>query len=508
MLHCFEHERAVLRPFFQQSIGKRKMADPVPERDTDRADRLKRFRSDLGAIAFSDDPQTLKATSRDWSAVSPLLRKSLRGRVADAIVVPHTRDEIVSIIKAAVAHGIKLIARGGGTANYGQSVPLDGGVLVDFRNYAGIVHSNATHVRALAGTNMEALDAALRPHGRELRIHPSTRHASTLAGFIAGGSGGIGSIRYGLLRDRGNITAIQLLSIEAEPQTIELRGKATGLAHHAYGTNGLIVEIEMPLTTAWAWREAVFAFPTFADALACGVRAGSEDALLLKVLSLQEWPIPNLMPSLGGIVPDGHTMLSTMVARQHRDELVELAGEFGGKLVCEAEEGQGPYGEPLYKFCYGHSLAQVQKREPKFTSVQTLFAAADLKRQIGDLHPTFAGRLPFRLEFQKSQGRLVAVGSPLFVYENEAQMAAIVAQIQAGGGQVANSHTTSVRAVGMKVMSDEDLGFARRMDPHGLLNPGKIDLAAGESEALKTGLATSGWHVEERTPRASPRQPA
>jgi hypothetical protein len=34
------------------------------------------------------------------------------------------------------------------------------------------------------------------------------------------------------------------------------------------------------------------------------------------------------------------------------------------------------------------------------------------------------------------------------------------------------------------------------MDPLGLLNPGKIDLATGETAALKTSLATSGWHAE------------
>jgi FAD/FMN-containing dehydrogenase len=503
LLHSFALAHGAACPKIQQSRERVEMADPISKHVAEDAARLARFRRAIGSIAYSDDPQTLKATSRDWSAVSPLLRKSLRGRIADAIVAPATRDEIVAIVKAAVAHGIKLIARGGGTANYGQSVPLDGGVLVDFRGFVGIVGVTATHVRARSGTNMEALDAELRKRELELRIHPSTRHASTLAGFIAGGSGGIGSIRYGLLRDRGNISAVEMLSIEAEPQTVELRGKATGLAHHAYGTNGLILEIELPLAPAWEWRETVFAFPDFAAALACGVRAGSEDALLLKVLSLQEAPIAQLMPTMAGLVPEGHTMLSAMVARQHRDELVELVEEFGGNLASDAAEGQGPYGEPLYKFCYGHSLAQVQKREPKFTSVQTLFANADLKRQIGDLHPIFAGALPFRLEFQKSQGRLVAVGSPLFVYQSEAQMAAIVAQIQAGGGQVANSHTTSVRAVGMKVVSDADVAFARRMDPLGLLNPGKIDLAADETQALKTGLATSGWHVEERSARAS-----
>jgi FAD/FMN-containing dehydrogenase len=464
----------------------------------DIAARLAGFRREIGDIPLTDDLQTRKAMSRDWSSVSPLLRKSLRGRIADAVATPRDRSDIETLIRAAVRTRMPLIARGGGTANYGQSVPLAGGVTIDFRNFAGLVASDRTRMRALAGTNTDTLDAELRAKGMELRIHPSTRHVSTLAGFIAGGSGGIGSIRWGLLRDRGNISAIKLLSIEETPREVELRGKDVLLAHHAYGTNGLIVEIEMPLEPAWEWRELVFAFPDFKSALDAGIRLGHEDALLLKVLSLQEWPIARLMPALGAAVPDGHTMLSTMTAAQHRDEVVELAVEYGGTLVHDHAEGQGPYNEPLYRFCYGHSLMQVQKKDMKYTSVQTMFGGDDLRGQLMGLHPEFAGTMPFRLEFQKSQGKLVAVGSPLFLYECEAHMADIVRRVQASGALVANSHTTSIRNVGMKTLTQADLDFTRKMDPHGLLNPGKVDLA---DDALDTALGVSGWHFEEAETR-------
>jgi hypothetical protein len=191
-------------------------------------------------------------------------------------------------------------------------------------------------------------------------------------------------------------------------------------------------------------------------------------------------------------------MISTMAAAQHRDEVVELAAEYGGRLVHDHAEGTGTYGEPLYRFCYGHSLMQVQKKDTKYTSVQTMFGGDDLRGQLSGLHPEFAGTMPFRLEFQKSQGKLVAVGSPLFLYKSEAQMADVVRRVQASGANVANSHTTSIRNVGMKTLTQADLDFTRAMDPHGLLNPGKVDL---DDETLETELGVSGWHFEEATAR-------
>ena len=54
---------------------------------------------------------------------------------------------------------------------------------------------------------MNDLDAATRPNGWELRMHPSTKRMATIGGFVGGGSGGIGSINYGGLREPGNILA-------------------------------------------------------------------------------------------------------------------------------------------------------------------------------------------------------------------------------------------------------------------------------------------------------------
>ena len=70
-----------------------------------------------------------------------------------------------------------------------------------------------------AGIKLAELDAATIADSRqELRLHPQTHKTGTIGGYIAGGSSGIGSITWGLLRDRGNILVTRVVTMEAEPR--------------------------------------------------------------------------------------------------------------------------------------------------------------------------------------------------------------------------------------------------------------------------------------------------
>ena len=48
----------------------------------------------------------------------------------------------------------------------------------------------------------------------------------------------------------GAVTALQVMTVEAEPRLIELRGKDILKVMHAYGVNGIITEVEVPLAPA------------------------------------------------------------------------------------------------------------------------------------------------------------------------------------------------------------------------------------------------------------------
>lgn len=182
-------------------------------------------------------------------------------------------------------------------------------------------------------------------------------------------------------------------------------------------------------------------------------------------------------------------MANCYVAQFCFPAFVDLVSEFGGVIVANNASGENPFGAPLYEFAYGHGLRQLQKVDPTFTGFQGMFPADRLIDSIEAFHGDIAGSVPMRLEIFWSEGEVVAMGSPVFSFETEARMAAMVELLQSHGAAVANSHTTGVREVGIKRITERDVEFKREMDPYGLLNPGKLNFEA----MLHTNLPTSGW---------------
>src|SRR5260370_37151010 len=119
----------------------------------------------------------------------------------------------------------------------------------------GLTLAAVDNVRAIApggvisdpGAVIADIEKQTRLGGQELRLHPSTYATASVGGFVAGGSGGVGSIRWGGLRDRGNIIRLKVATMEAAPQVLELTGDDLHEVAHAYGTNRIIIEAEMPL---------------------------------------------------------------------------------------------------------------------------------------------------------------------------------------------------------------------------------------------------------------------
>src|SRR5438045_9616918 len=112
----------------------------------------------------------------------------------DAVVQPATLSELERVVAVGVRQRVPITVRGAGTGNYGQSVPLYGGILIDMRRLNRIDFVDNDSIEVEAGAVWEAVEGVARQHGRELRGMPTTYHLATVAGFLAGGSAGLGVV--------------------------------------------------------------------------------------------------------------------------------------------------------------------------------------------------------------------------------------------------------------------------------------------------------------------------
>ena len=154
--------------------------------------------------------------------------------------------------------------RGAGTGNYGQAVPLHGGVVLDLARMDRIEAIQPDGVAVCEpGVRLGVLENEARKAGWELRCYPSTIVKASLGGFLGGGSGGIGSVAHGGLRDFDTVRALEVVTMEAEPRVVRHEGEAVHDILHAWGTNGVITRIWLALTPAVEWSQCAVAFDTF-----------------------------------------------------------------------------------------------------------------------------------------------------------------------------------------------------------------------------------------------------
>jgi FAD/FMN-containing dehydrogenase len=452
---------------------------------------LTAFRSEIADIPFTDDPAQVRRKSRDFTN-SPILREEAEGKVADLLVMPRSKDDVLKVARACARHRVPLIARGAGTANFGQGIPMAGGIILDMTALTRVLWVRDRKVRTEPGISMLDLDRQLQgEHGLELRMHPSTRW-STLGGYLAGGHVGIGSCAYGILHDRGNIAGIEAVSVEEEPRIVELRGSEVNRVHHAYGTNGIITEIEMPLAPAYRWLEAIVEFPDFMQVVQFLIDLCTEQGIIKKLATGNGWPLPRIFQPLAHYVTPGFSTAHVMIADEFREAFASLVNDSRGRLVYAGLEGQGPFKMPLYEFSFGHVRRQIDRFDSSLIANFGMFPAGDLAgciKRIRDLLPD----APFALDMKRKDGVLCAQGSPYFPYAGAEDLARRVEQFQSLGYIAANVHTFFVRENGMKVIDPEEIAFKRAMDPHHLMNRGKFTADDVENPGVGASLPTSGW---------------
>jgi FAD/FMN-containing dehydrogenase len=438
---------------------------------------LASFRAALGGIPVEDHPRIVQQKSRDHYWYSPRLKAELEHVTAEIVVSPRSQDEVVTVLRAAYKYEVPITPRGAGTGNYGQAMPLSGGAMLNLMNLDKVISITPDRVRAEAGVILEKLDEqTIAAVNGEMRFHPSTYRMASLGGFIAGGSGGVGSIRWGGLRNFGNILGLRVITCEAEPRVLDLSGPDILKVAHAYGTNGIIVEAEIPLTAHHDWVDMMVGFDSIEAACAFGEQVALQDGLLCKEIAPVAAPIAHdyFNRHRPYIRHRDQSVVLIMAAPAAVPALVDFVSYHKGDLLLRAdtlppeEKAKLP---PIYELAWNHTTLRGLKIDPGITYLQTQYPDLEhVKRIIG----IFGDELPMHIEMTRFDGRIVFSGLPIVRYRDEARLEEIIRIHEENGCLVFNPHRYTLEEGGMKRTDRGQLQFKKEADPKGILNPGKM----------------------------------
>lgn len=121
---------------------------------------------------------------------------------ASALVFPQSTEEVSKILKYAYKHDIPVTPRGAGTNLVGSTVPVDGGIILDFSRMDKVLEldENTMTITVQPGLLLQDLQKYVEEKGLFYPPDPGEK-ASSIGGNISTNAGGMRAVKYGVTRD-------------------------------------------------------------------------------------------------------------------------------------------------------------------------------------------------------------------------------------------------------------------------------------------------------------------
>lgn len=412
----------------------------------------------LGARAVTTELRAREKASVDGGRMSPIIAELLPLGLADIVAYPSTAEQIASTVAAAVRHGVAVTPRGKGTGNYGQAIPMPGGLVLDMSRARAIVEVGDGYIVAEAGTPMVALEQAARETGQQLWMYPSTAQSS-IGGFLAGGSGGTGTIVHGANHE-GFVVALDVVHATPSAGLVRVEGDEAQNYVHNYGTAGIIARATVRLEPLQDWKGLFASFASFRDAISVIREIGLLDPRP-RLVSADTVEITETLPA-DPAIPAGRSSLRAIIDPAAIDAATALIEAAGGRIE-EIRDG-AQTGVRISMLSYNHPIEWLQKSAPGIYFHVEVGGDA-LVEHIDDVHAVYPGGL-----LHIEAGHTVPIGMLAGVYESPKQVYDGIDALNALGVGVHSPHQWNV-----DFELDRTIELARTTDPRGLLNPGKLN---------------------------------
>ena len=436
----------------------------------------------LGADSVASDLATRRRASTDAATLAPIICEQLPLGLADLVVSPRDPEQIAAVLAACYRHDVPVTPRGKGTGNYGQGIPMRGGVVLDTRRANAIAGVAGGLIRAEAGATMVAMEQAANAVGQQLWMYPSTAQ-STIGGFLSGGSGGTGSIVHGS-NWMGFVSALDVALPAAEPTIVHVEGEEAQTFVHTYGTAGVIAAATVRLEPLQQWRSLYAVFDEFAVAQRA-LRRLRELSPAPRLVSADPASIAAKLPRDDAIDPTRATLraildAATIAAAQ------ALIEELGGS-VRDVRDGSR-HTLKLSSLSYNHPIYWLKRNTPDAVYFHVEVGGDALIDRLDEVLAVYPGAM-----LHVEAAHHFPIGMLTAPYRGADAVYGGYPQLQALGVRVHSPHQWYVDH-GI----EELVALKARTDPTGILNPGKIGAPNHVAQGDATASAQSIGHIMDQ----------
>lgn len=189
----------------------------------------------------------------------------------DAIVIPHSTEDVVKLMRYAHQHKIPVIPRGAGSGYTGGSLPVKGGIVVTFEQMTKVLLLDKEKKYAVVEPGLVTQEFAdyVDRFGLLYPPDPASLKFSTLGGNVAECSGGLKGRKYGVTKNYvlgletvlsdGQIIRTGILSASGGNGQNENSYDLEGLLVGSEGTLGLVTKIALRLLDKVKYEQTVLA---------------------------------------------------------------------------------------------------------------------------------------------------------------------------------------------------------------------------------------------------------
>ena len=414
----------------------------------------------------------------------------------DAVVFPQSAADVQQIVRICAGHGMPVIAFGTGTSLEGQINAPHGGVCIDVRdmNRMLAVHAEDLDCVIEPGITRKALNEQLRDQGLFFPIDPGAD--ASLGGMAATRASGTNAVRYGTMKD--NVLSLKAVMANGELIKTAQRAKKSSAGYDltrlfvgSEGTLGVIVELTLKLHgIPEAIASGVCPFGSVADACNATIATIQSGIPVARIELLDELQVKACnaysklaLPERPMLFVEFHGTQASVAEQSER--FGEIAREHGGgpfEWAVKPEDRSRLWQARHDAYWAGRGLrpgaqavatdvcVPISRLADCLTATQADIAASRLVAPIlghvgdGNFHLTLLVDMDDRDEVGRAEG----------LCERLVERALAMEGTCTGEHGVGQGKMKYLHAEHGEPALDAMRAVKRALDPHGIMNPGKI----------------------------------